>query len=54
MDKTFRTLISIVIVEMYERYNNFISNEYLEELLCFTVYSFLVSKKQGLFEEVLA
>lgn len=54
MDKTFRTLISIIIVEMYERYNNFISNEYLEELLCFTVYSFLVSKKQGLFEEVLA
>lgn len=54
MDKTFRTLISIVIVEMHERYNNFISNEYLEELLCFSIYSFLVSKKQGLFEEVLA
>lgn len=54
MDKTFRTLISIVIVEIYERYNNSISNEYLEELLCFSVYSFIVSKKQGLFEEVLA
>ena len=54
MDKTFRTLISIVIVEIYERHNNAISNEYLEELLCFSVYSFIVSKKQGLFEEVLA
>lgn len=54
MDKTFRTLIAIVIVEIYERNNSSFSNEYLEELLCFAIYSFLVSKKQGLFEEVLA
>lgn len=54
MDKTFRTLIAIVIVEIYERNSSTFSNEYLEELLCFAIYSFLVSKKQGLFEEVLA
>lgn len=54
MDKTFRTLIAIVIVEIYEKNNSSFSNEYLEELLCFAIYSFLVSKKQGLFEEVLA
>ncbi|GAA0068866.1 hypothetical protein UT300003_03890 [Clostridium sardiniense] len=54
MDKTFRTLIAIVIVEIYERNSSSFSNEYLEELLCFAIYSFLVSKKQGLFEEVLA
>ena len=54
MDKTFRTLIAIVIVEIYERDNSSFSNEYLEELLCFAIYSFIVSKKQGLFEEVLA
>lgn len=54
MDKTFRTLIAIVTVEIYERNNSSFKNEYLEELLCFAIYSFIVSKKQGLFEEVLA
>ncbi len=54
MDKTFRTLISIVIVEFYELFKNSTKNEFLNELMCFSVYSFLVSKKQGIFEEVLA
>ncbi|MGL4571218.1 MAG: DUF4003 family protein [Clostridium sp.] len=54
MDKTFRTLIGIFIVEAYERECKSVSNKYLEELLCFAIYSFIVSKNQGLFEEVLA
>lgn len=54
MDKNFRTLIAIVIVEFYELYKNSIKSEYLNELVCFSIYSFLVSKKQGIFEEVLA
>ena len=54
MDKTFRTLLGIFIVEIYEKENGAFSNKYLEELLCFVIYSFIVSKNQGLFEEVLA
>ncbi|MGG7160766.1 DUF4003 family protein [Clostridium baratii] len=54
MDKTFRTLIGIFIVEIYEKEKGAFSNKYLEELLCFVIYSFIVSKNQGLFEEVLA
>ncbi|WP_024615146.1 DUF4003 family protein [Clostridium sp. Ade.TY] len=54
MDKTFRTLIAIVIVEVYELLKNSTKNEFLNELVCFSIYSFLVSKKQGIFEEVLA
>lgn len=54
MDKTFRTMIAIVIVELYERKNNNFTNRYLKELLCFSIYSFIARKKQNIFEEVLA
>ncbi|MGL5870084.1 DUF4003 family protein [Clostridium chrysemydis] len=54
MDKTFRTMIGIVIVELYERKESGFTNRYLKELLCFSIYSFIARKKQNVFEEVLA
>lgn len=51
MDKTFRVMIGISIVEFYNRRRDQNYNKYLEELLAFSVYSFLLSRKQGLFEE---
>ena len=51
MDKTFRVMIGISIIEFYNRRIDQNYNKYLEELLAFSVYSFLLSRKQGLFEE---
>ena len=44
-------MIAVVIVFMY---NNKKDVEYVDEILAFGVYSFLVSKNQGILNEVLA
>lgn len=51
MDKSFRTLIAINIIEASKKSKRF---KYMDELIAFGVYSFLVSKNQGLFEQSLA
>lgn len=51
MDRSFRTFIAIMIIEFSKEVAE---ERYLEELLSMGVYSFLVSKNQGLFSEVLA
>lgn len=51
IDKDFRNMIAVIIVFMY---NNKKDVKYVDELLAFGVYSFLVSKNQGIFNEVLA
>lgn len=51
MDKSFRTLISINIIEGSKKNRRF---KYMDEIIAFGVYSFLISKNQGLFEQSLA
>ena len=51
IDKDFRNMIAVVIVFMY---NNKKDVKYVDEILAFGVYSFLVSKNQGILNEVLA
>lgn len=51
MDKSFRIFIGIVLVE-FSRNNN--EERYINELLSEGVYSLILSKNQGVFEEVLA
>ena len=51
MDKSFRTFIAIALVEFSK---NIKEERYLNELLSIGVYSFLVSKNQGVFKEILA
>lgn len=51
MDKSFRTFIAIALIEFSKDIKE---ERYLEELLSMGVYSFLVSKNQGLFSEILA
>lgn len=51
MDKSFRVFIAIMLIEFSKKTEE---ERYLEELLSIGVYSFLVSKNQGLFSEVLA
>ncbi|MGG7176551.1 DUF4003 family protein [Clostridium paraputrificum] len=51
MDKSFRTFIAIALVEFSK---NIKEERYLNELLAIGVYSFLVSKNQGVFSEILA
>lgn len=51
IDKDFRNMIAFVIVFMSTRIKN---NKYVDELLAFGTYSFLVSKNQGIFNEILA
>ncbi|MGL4874501.1 MAG: DUF4003 family protein [Clostridium sp.] len=48
MDKTFRVMIGIIIVEYYNLNKNKSNNEYLEELLAFSIVSFLGKKKQSM------
>lgn len=51
IDKGFRNMIAFMIVFMdYDRHEI----KYVDELLAFGTYSFLLSKNQGLFNEVLA
>ncbi|MGL5417183.1 MAG: DUF4003 family protein [Clostridium sp.] len=47
MDKTFRVMIGITIIEYYNMNRNKSNNEYLEELLAFSIITFLSKKKQG-------
>lgn len=51
IDKDFRNMIAFVIVFVAYRHK---SNKYVDELLAFGTYSFLVSKNQGMFNEILA
>lgn len=51
MDKSFRTFIAIVLLEFSKTSKK---ERYLNELLSICVYSFLISKNQGIFSEVLA
>lgn len=51
IDKDFRNMIALVIAFMGSRNK---SNKYVDELLAFGTYSFLVSKNQGMFNEILA
>lgn len=50
MDKSFRVLIAISLIAFSNRDKN---EKFLQELLSISVYSFIVSKNQGLIEEVL-
>lgn len=51
IDKDFRNMIAFMIVFMdYDKYEI----KYVDELLAFGIYSFLLSKNQGLLNEVLA
>lgn len=47
MDKNFRVLIGITIVEYYNKKKYVEYNKYLEELLAFSIYSFLIKKVGG-------
>lgn len=51
IDKDFRNMIALVIVFVTDRIK---SNKYIDELLAFGTYSFLLSKNQGIFNEILA
>ncbi|NFT82331.1 DUF4003 family protein, partial [Clostridium botulinum] len=51
IDKGFRNMLVLVIVFMSMEDENI---KYLDELLAFSTYSFLISKNQGVFNEVLA
>ncbi|WP_278320218.1 DUF4003 family protein [Clostridium uliginosum] len=51
IDKGFRDMIALVIVFMNKGDKN---AKYIDELLAFSTYSFLVSKNQGVFNEILA
>lgn len=51
MDRSFRTFLAIILIEFSKDIKE---ERYLEELLSMGLYSFLVSKNQGLFSEVLA
>ncbi|WP_275542706.1 DUF4003 family protein [Clostridium taeniosporum] len=51
IDKGFRNIIVLVITFMSLKNKNI---KYLDELLAFSTYSFLISKNQGVFNEVLA
>lgn len=51
IDKDFRNMIAVIIAFMY---NNKKDVKYVDEMLAFGVYSFLVSKNQGILNEVLA
>ena len=51
IDKDFRNMIGFVIA--FNDYDN-INKKYIDELLAFGTYSFLVSKNQGILNEVLA
>ena len=51
MDRSFRAFIAIMLIEFSKEVEE---ERYLEELLSMGVYSFLVSKNQGVFSEVLA
>lgn len=51
IDKDFRNMIAFVIA--FNDYDN-INKKYIDELLAFGTYSFLVSKNQGILNEVLA
>ena len=51
IDKDFRNTIALVIVFVNDKTK---SNKYVSELLAFGTYSFLVSKNQGIINEVLA
>lgn len=50
IDKDFRNMIALIVVFMY---NNKKDIKYVDEILAFGVYSFLVSKNQGILNEVL-
>lgn len=51
IDKDFRNMIAFVIVFMNDRDKEV---KYVDELIAFGTYSFLVSKNQGIFNEILA
>ena len=51
IDKDFRNMIAFVIAFKESDTNE---NKYVDELLAFGTYSFLVSKNQGILNEVLA
>ena len=51
MDRSFRAFIAIMLIEFSKEVEE---ERYLEELLSMGVYSFLVSKNQGVISEVLA
>lgn len=51
MDKSFRSFLAIALIEISK---NSKEERYIKELLSFGIYSFIVSKNQGLFAEVLA
>ena len=51
MDKSFRVFIALSIIELSKSRRK---QRYLEELLAFGIYSFIVSKNQGILEVVLA
>lgn len=51
MDKSFRTFIAIVLIELSKKDQK---ERYINELLSLGIYSFLVSKNQCLFSEILA
>lgn len=51
MDKSFRTLISINIIEACKKNRRF---KYMDELIAFGVYSYIASKNQGILEQSLA
>lgn len=51
IDKDFRNMIAFVIAFIE---NDITKNKYVDELLAFGTYSFLVSKNQGILNEVLA
>lgn len=53
IDKCFRNLIALTIVFMSERKNRKQIN-YSDEILAFCTYSFILTKNQGLFNEILA
>lgn len=48
MDKSMVIEIALAILEINE------DNKYLEELFCISIYWFILSKNQGIIEEVLA
>lgn len=51
IDKDFRNMIALIVVFMY---NSNKDTKYVDEMLAFGVYSFLMSKNQGILNEVLA
>lgn len=51
MDKSFRTFIAIVLIELAKKNQK---ERYINEIISIAIYSFLVSKNQCLFAEILA